>query len=130
MADENAMQMMRSLGGNISSTFPDLPLNPSAQISRSEMENIVRSLSETFGKVNDKLYKAKQSFNATTTVMRNNIGSMMENSHKLDDMEVQSSDMRNAAHMFSQKGKLLEEKLKRRNRMLMIAVAAIGLFFV
>ncbi|CAI2381070.1 unnamed protein product [Moneuplotes crassus] len=130
MADENAMQMMKSMSGKIFSTFPDLPLNPSTQINRSEMENIVRSLSQTYGKTDDKIYRAKQTISTTTNVMRNNIGSMMENSSKLEDMESQSSDMRNAAHMFSKSGRLLEEKMKRRNRLLMLAVGVIALFFI
>ena len=130
MADGAAIQMMKALSGDISTSFPDLPLNPSVQINRNEMERIVRSLSETYGKADDKIYKAKKTLDSTANVMRNNIGSMLHNSNKLDDIENASTNLRSAAAMFSDKGRLLEQKLKRRNRMLMLAIGAIMLFFI
>ena len=130
MADASALQMLKSLAEEVSTSFPDLPINPNSKINRSEMENIVRALSETYGKAEGKILQAKQKLAETTSVMRNNIGNMMENSNKLEDIESSSNNMRSAAQMFSTKGRLLEEKMKRRNRMLMLALGAIALFFI
>ena len=130
MADGSAMQLMKSLCGEISTSFPDLSLNPNSSISRSEMEKIVRSLSETYGKADDKIYRAKQTLSNTTNVMRDNIGNIIQNSNRLEDIEATSGNMRSAAQLFSQKGRLLEEKMKRRNRLLMLVVGGIVLFFI
>mmetsp|Transcript_24383 Transcript_24383/g.27039 ORF Transcript_24383/g.27039 Transcript_24383/m.27039 type:complete len:180 (+) Transcript_24383:158-697(+) len=130
MNDNSALQMMKSLGGEISTSFPELPFNPNFTIDRTEMERIVKSLSETYGNSNAKIYQAKQSLTGATDVMRNNIGSMIHNSNRLDDIEDTSNNMRSAAHMFSSKGRLLEEKLRRRNRLLMLIIGGIALFFI
>ena len=130
MADGTASQMLKTLDTDLSNSFPELPSNPNFQINRTEMENVVRNLCETYGRADDKIYKAKQTLTSTTNVMRNNIGSMIHNSNKLEDIENASSSMRSAAHLFSTKGKLLEEKMKRRNRMLMLAIGAIVLFLI
>ena len=130
MGDGPSQQMMKNLLGEISSTYPDLPTNPSAPINRSQMETMVRSLSETYGKPDDKIYNAKRNLNSTASVMKNNIGSMLQNSDKLGDIEIASNDMRTAAQLFSDKGRRLEEKIKRRNRMLTMAIGAIMLFFI
>ena len=125
MSDKAASQMMNDLISEISSTFPTLSTNPSCEIERQRMERIIRNLCETYGSSDDKIYKAKQSIHDTTNVMRGNINSMLQNSNKLDDIEGAATDLRSAAHMFSDRGRLLELKMKRRNRMLMIALAAI-----
>lgn len=116
---------MKNLTGDISSCFPDLSRTPSSDINRHDMEIMIQSLCETYGKADDKIFRAKQSISDTTNVMRGNINTMLQNTNKLDDIEGAAVSMRSAASMFADKGRLLEQKMKRRNRMLMIAIAAI-----
>ena len=83
--------MLRSLNADVSNSFPELLTNPSSSVSRVEMERIVRSLWETYGAPDDKIYQAKKTIDNTANIMRNNIGSMLQNQNKLGDIESASN---------------------------------------
>jgi hypothetical protein len=59
LADSTVMQMLRQLGSDIDKRFEGLGNNPETEYNRSEMEDVVRSLCESFGTENDKIYQAK-----------------------------------------------------------------------
>ena len=130
LSDGSASHMLRSLHSDLSNSAPELLNNPSSTVNRADMERMIRSLCETYGTPDDKIYQAKKTIDNTANVMRNNIGSMLQNQNKLGDIESASNSMRSAAQMFSSKGRLLEQKIKRRNRIMMLAAGSITLFFV
>jgi t-SNARE complex subunit (syntaxin) len=62
--------------------------------------------------------------------MRANIGNMLDNHNRLNDIEGGSQNLRSAAQLFTDKGKALKQKIKRRNRIMMIVVGVIIFFFI
>ena len=109
--DGRAIQFLKALSNHLERSFPELLQNGAYEFDRHEMASMVRGLVSTHGRDDSKLGQVKNTLESTTNQMKSNINHMIDQHSDLERMDNNSSQLKNSADFFNQRGRDLERKM-------------------
>lgn len=130
LGDTQALQFLKALSTELEDNFENLLNDGSATFNRTSMEASVQKVIQVYGKDNSKLGQARTQINHTANKMKQNISSLMDNNVDLEKIDDDSNNLRNAANLFSQRGRELERKLRWRNKLMLLLIGGGAFVFI